>query len=129
MRFKTALEADCWRKRVMSWLGIEKLCQLMIVPGVLVTVRVLPCVAKLAWPRVTVGPVGFACANSAAKHDATASANNLRSHAALDLRLFAFIPSPETAQPPGQLWTGATPALLNHPKLRQQRTYATTITV
>jgi hypothetical protein len=35
-RFNTALEADCWRKRVISLAPIEKLCQLMMALGELV---------------------------------------------------------------------------------------------
>ena len=47
-RLSTAELADCWAKRVISLAPMEKFCQLMMVPGVLVTVRVLPLVAKLA---------------------------------------------------------------------------------
>ena len=80
----------------MSWVPIEKLCQLMTAPGLLVTVRLLPCVEKVACPRVTVGPVGFAYASSPAKHAATANASSLRFHAQSDLRRPTFIRSPET---------------------------------
>src|ERR1039458_5638286 len=47
-RLSTEDEALCWTKRVISFAPIEKPCQLMMVPGVLVTLRVLPVVAKLA---------------------------------------------------------------------------------
>ena len=41
-RLRTALLRVCWTKRVSSSGAIEKPCQLMIVPGALVTVSVLP---------------------------------------------------------------------------------------
>ncbi len=59
-RLSTALAAPLWMKRVTSSGRIENACQLMIAPGVLVTVSVLPLVAKLAAPWATAGPVGLA---------------------------------------------------------------------
>ena len=51
----------------------EKLCQLMMVPGMLAMFRVLPLWLKEAAPATTWGPVGKAQAE-AAKQDAMASA-------------------------------------------------------
>ena len=45
-RFNTVLEADCWMKRAVSSLAMEKLRQLMMAPGVLVIDSVLPCWEK-----------------------------------------------------------------------------------
>ena len=61
---------------MISLTPIEKLCQLMIAPAVLVIVRVLPDVAKLALPETTVPPVGLAraCVAERLKHAATDSA-------------------------------------------------------
>src|SRR3954447_17145403 len=50
---------------------MENCCQLMIAPGVFVTDRVLPFVAKLALPAATVPPVGLA---NAAEPDAANAA-------------------------------------------------------
>lgn len=47
MRFSTLLEAFCWTKRVNSPGAMEKLCQLMMEPGELVTVNWLPVPAML----------------------------------------------------------------------------------
>ncbi len=63
-RFSTALSALCWMKRVISSLPIENCCQLMIAPGVLVIVSMLPEVLKLAPPEATVPPVGLPKADS-----------------------------------------------------------------
>ena len=52
-RLSTALEALCCTKRVVSLPPIEKLCQLTIAFGVLVTVSTLPCVVTLTWPLTT----------------------------------------------------------------------------
>ena len=59
-RFKTVLEADCCRKRVISLAPIEKPCQLMIEPGEFVTCSKLPLLVKETWPLMTVAPVGLA---------------------------------------------------------------------
>ena len=59
-RLSTALEAPDCRKRVISLAPIEKPCQWMIAPGVLVMLSVLPWVEKLAVPAATPGPVGLA---------------------------------------------------------------------
>ena len=49
-------------KRVVSLAPIEKPCQLMIAPGLLVMLSDLPTVEKLACPATTVGPTPLACA-------------------------------------------------------------------
>ena len=74
-RLSTELAADCWIKRVTSLCEIEKPCQLMMAPGVLVIVSRLPCWLKSALPLTTAAPVGFAIAVSTEteKHAATAS--------------------------------------------------------
>jgi len=59
-RLSTVLAALCWTKRVNSPVLIEKLFQLMIAPGLLVTVRVLPLRANVADPLTTVGATGLA---------------------------------------------------------------------
>ena len=48
MRLSTALSLLCWTKRVISPAWIEKLCQLMMVFGVFVIEKILPCWLKLA---------------------------------------------------------------------------------
>jgi glyoxylate utilization-related uncharacterized protein len=55
---------------------IEKLCQLMIVPAVLVIVSVLPEFENVALPELTVPPVGLAeaCVVERLKQAATDSA-------------------------------------------------------
>src|SRR6516225_6227603 len=75
-RFNTAEELPDCKKRVTSLAPIEKLCQLMMVLAVLVIVRVLPELAKLALPAPTVPPVGLAklCAADTPKQAATDSA-------------------------------------------------------
>ena len=70
----TALEADCWMKRVISFAPIEKLFQLIIAPGVLMIDSRLPCWVMVALPATTVGLTGLASAPFAAKQEATASA-------------------------------------------------------
>ena len=65
-RLSTALAAFCCTKRVSSPRLMPKLCQLMMVPGVLVTVSVAPLVTKLAWPFTTFGACGLAVAPQAA---------------------------------------------------------------
>src|SRR3990167_11055406 len=52
---------------------MEKPCQLMMVPGVLVTVSAPVCCENAALPTTTCGPVGNANAAGAAKHAATAT--------------------------------------------------------
>src|SRR5712691_7707668 len=59
-RLSTVEDPELCRKRVISLTPIEKLCQLMIAPAVLVIVSVLPELAKEAPPEVTVPPVGLA---------------------------------------------------------------------
>jgi hypothetical protein len=49
-----------WINLVVSLLPMEKLCQLMMALALLVTVRVLPLVAKLAVPLMTCGVRGLA---------------------------------------------------------------------
>src|SRR5262245_27993584 len=65
--------------RVISLTPIEKPCQLMIVLAVLVMVRVLPEVAKVALPELTLPPVGLAalCVAATPKYAATESAISL----------------------------------------------------
>ena len=41
-RLSTELEAEVWAKCVVSPAWMENFCQLMMAPGVLVTVRTLP---------------------------------------------------------------------------------------
>jgi hypothetical protein len=67
-RLRTALLALCWMKRVSSSGAIEKPCQLMMVPGALVTVSVLPLVETSALPLTTVGPFGLAATPPANAH-------------------------------------------------------------
>src|SRR5581483_2809940 len=75
-RFSTALEDDCWMKRVTSPAPIEKPCQLMIAPGELVTLSVRASGrTMLTAPLTTCGPVGFDQAVPDAKQQLTASAS------------------------------------------------------
>ena len=91
-RFRTALEALCWMKRVASVAPMEKLCQLMMAFGLLVMVSVLPCWEKVAWPLTTAGPVGLAC-TTPPKADATArqSSRCLKVAPSTTIRLLCFI--------------------------------------
>jgi hypothetical protein len=73
-RLSTALAAFCWMNFVVSPAPIEKPCQLMMLPGVFVTVRTLPWLLNVAWPWVTTGPTGLAQARAGAKQHATAVA-------------------------------------------------------
>src|SRR5215831_3680520 len=75
-RLSTADELPDCKKRVTSLAPIEKLCQLMMVLAVLVTVRVLPELAKLALPAPTLPPIGLArlWVAETLKHAATESA-------------------------------------------------------
>ena len=59
-RLSTWLVAFCCTKRVSSPRLMLNCCQLMMVPGVLVTVRVAPFCTKLACPLTTVGACGLA---------------------------------------------------------------------
>src|SRR5262245_4761675 len=68
----------------------------MIAFGLLVTVSVLPTLLNEALPETIDGPVGFAIANSATKHDATASGSNLR-FGLPRRRKCIFFPSPDGA--------------------------------
>src|SRR5512141_1871241 len=63
-RFKTELAADCWTKRVISFWAIEKFCQLMIEPGLLVMVSRLPLVLNTTLPLTTEKPDGLAVAEA-----------------------------------------------------------------
>jgi hypothetical protein len=72
-RLSTLESALCCTKRVVSPAPMEKDCQLMMAPGVLVTVRVDPCLAIDAWPLTTDAPVGFPHAGAWKAH-ATANA-------------------------------------------------------
>ena len=65
-RLSTALAAFCCTKRVSSPRLMPKLCQLMMAPGVLVTVSVAPLFWKLACPFATCGTSGLAMAPAAA---------------------------------------------------------------
>src|SRR5712671_5827756 len=78
-RLSTAELAEDWTKRVISLTPIEKLCQLMMALALFVIVSVLPEVAKLALPELTVPPVGLArlCAEETPKQAATDSASSL----------------------------------------------------
>lgn len=75
-RLGTLLLALCWMKRAASLLPIEKLCQLITAPVVLVTDSGLPCCANLAWTLTTCGPSGLTSA--APKPPAMSSGSNLR---------------------------------------------------
>src|SRR4030095_3872744 len=87
---------------------MEKPRQLMIALGLLVTVSVLPTVLKEALPAATEGPVGFAWANSAAKHDATANEISLRFRLGRVCNVLLFITLPRRGSPvPRALWHGA----------------------
>ena len=74
----------------MSLAPIEKPCQLMIEPGELVTWTRLPFVVIETCPLTTDAPVGFACASSVAKHDATARVMTLRRIDALRVTRVGF---------------------------------------
>jgi hypothetical protein len=67
---------DCWINLVISPAPIEKLCQLMMALGELVTWSRLPAWRNAALPLTTVGPVGLAC-TATEKQAATASASGL----------------------------------------------------
>ena len=69
-RLRTEEFELCWMKRVISPVPIEKPCQLMTAPGLLVMLRVLPCCAIDTWPLTTCGPTGFACACGSHAQDA-----------------------------------------------------------
>ncbi len=75
-RLRTAEEPDCWTNLVISPAPIEKLCQLMIALGELVTWSRLPACRNAALPLTTVGTVGLAYAESE-KQAATARASGL----------------------------------------------------
>src|SRR5258706_95646 len=85
-RLSTAELAEDWTKRVISLTPIEKLCQLMMALALFVIVSVLPEVAKLALPELTVPPVGLArlCAEETPKQAATESASSLGLKPSLD---------------------------------------------
>ena len=71
-KINTALEFDCWTKRVISPALIEKLCQLMMALGVLVICRTFPMGATATVPFTTAWPVGLASVWPDAKQAATA---------------------------------------------------------
>ncbi len=85
MRFNTLLPAFCWTNRVISPALTEKLCQLMMVLGVLVIVNRLPCWLNVAWPLTTCGATGLAWA--ALKQPATISASAVRRSGGSTVRL------------------------------------------
>ena len=59
-RFSTALEDDCWTKRVSSFAPMEKPCQLTMALGVFVILRLpVPRPLICTLPCTTCGPVGF----------------------------------------------------------------------
>ena len=58
-RLSTVLEAAVWAKCVVSPAWMENFCQLMMAPGLLVTVRTLPAWLKLVAPLTTVGFSGL----------------------------------------------------------------------
>ncbi len=70
-------------KRVISSCEIENCCQLMMVPGVFVTVSVLPLTTNVALPAATVPPVGFAKLETA-NAELTAAASRRFSKANVD---------------------------------------------
>src|SRR6266446_9845642 len=78
-RLSTAEDPEDCRNRVISLTPIEKLCQLMMALALLVIVNVLPELAKLALPELTVPPVGLArlCPVERLKQAATDSAISL----------------------------------------------------
>ena len=65
-RLSTLLLALAWSKWTPWPAAIEKLCQLRMAPDVLRTVIWPPCVATVAWPCTTWGPVGKTGAGPAA---------------------------------------------------------------
>src|SRR5262245_7850326 len=77
-RLSTTLAECCWMKRVISSRAIENCAQLMIAPGVLVIVRILPSTEKVTPPAALEAPDGLAKAEGAeagkAALTATASA-------------------------------------------------------
>src|SRR5262249_10432821 len=76
-RVRTAEAGGCWMKRVTSLAPIEKLCQLMIELGLLVTWSRLPFWMTETWPLTTCAPVGLASAVLLTKQDATARETSL----------------------------------------------------
>src|SRR2546428_14046064 len=78
-RLSTAEDREDCRNCVISLTPIEKLCQLMMALALLVIVRVLPELAKVALPELTVPPVGLArlCPLERPKQAATESGISL----------------------------------------------------
>src|SRR5262245_9166115 len=79
-RLSTLEAALCWMKRVVSPGAIEKPCQLMIAPGVLVTFSVEPRCAIDACPLTTCGPTGLPRAPGTDSEDKTRAASSFRSN-------------------------------------------------
>src|SRR3972149_3469071 len=99
-RLRTPLWADCWMNRVASLAPMEKPRQLMIVPGVLVTVRAPACCEKTALPTTTCGPAGNAHAADAARAADTATPTARRRWHSLEFERapFFIVSHPETAK-------------------------------
>ena len=85
-----------------------KLCQLMMAPGVLVTVSRLPCACTAAWPLATWAPVGLASTSCGptpyAVAKATANARRLNPGLIIEIlltseRVFVLLPTRGTQQP------------------------------
>src|SRR5690242_13228403 len=76
-RLSTPLAAFCWMKRVISSFWIENCCQLMIAPGELVIVRLLPLEENVALPAATLPPDGFAKSEVAEAAKAAPTANEM----------------------------------------------------
>src|SRR3990172_9093628 len=118
-RFRTLLVGPCWMKRAASLAPIENPRQLMMVPGVLVTVSAPVCCENAALPTTTCGPAGNAKAAGAAKHAATAT---------LTRRGF----SRETASTPGRVFiaqskVGAATFLYYSPAVRRDVNHFTSV--
>ena len=78
-RLSTALAALCWTNRTSSFGAIEKLCQLMTAPGVLVICSALAAgLANCAAPAATCGPVGNASARPPCARCSAAAINSAR---------------------------------------------------
>jgi hypothetical protein len=67
------LDADVWAKWVVSPARIENFSQLIMAPGLFVTVSTLPAWVNAAVPLTTLGFNGFGCAGDAIKQAATAA--------------------------------------------------------
>src|SRR5580692_5138617 len=81
-RLSTVLAAVCWMNVVISLGAMENAPQLMMAPGVLVMMRLLPLDLNVALPDTTVGLPGLAW-TSDVKHEATARTMALAFHVLL----------------------------------------------